>query len=478
MLAEASFPSRTGFTSTRLPPSFHKPSEVPQKSLNEPATVYLCTRRVKVIEGGNTDVFGLQAHVIHSMNRPGPKREDSDLTVLALSIEKSRKRHLSEGLLRGDLIHDRLKEQEAAASPLLKKTRSNTDAEGSVSPPSSPLNYFSPCEEVPNRQPERNPDKMAMTMADFKAYMDANTNKKLQSVDEKLATIDVTVKSNSKRLDEQSDSIRANQTSIREMRSEVEKIKAGHFPALPAPAAPIAPATRPSHHPDYSSTQEAEFRLARRSLRVWPITGGNADELWSAAGIFMGTNLGLKGKIDRSSIEKITRAEIPSGPGVRDEALIVFVDNKARDLVMGSAAMLAPFTDTDGKPTAGMRIEVPTHLMRDFRLLFKYGQNLRGRHGKGTRRHVKFDDISLGLYLNVKLPGDPNWSRVSTEVARRGLRARELITDSALELRMDITGSPIERPRAASTSTASSSGRTDAGSTSAWTARRSESSAS
>ena len=476
LIGETGFPALRIVKNARPRHSFHKPTELSQKSINVSLISFVHRAQSVCFFGDcNTDVSRRRPYVTTSMSQSRPNREDSDLAVLALSIEKSRKRHLSEGLLRGDLIHDKLKEQEAAASPLLKKTRSNTDDErGSYSPPSSPLNYFSPCAEASNAT-----DKMAMTMADFKAYMDANTNKKLESVDEKLALIDGNVKKNSKRLDEQSASIQANQESIREMKGEMQKLKEGQFPALPGPARAVGtPDLWSAPSSDHCPAHETAFRLARRSLRVWPIIGDNADALWNAAGIFLGTNLGLKGRIDRKSIEKITRADIPSGPGVRDEALIVFVDSKARDLVMGSAAMLAPFSDNEGKPTAGMRIEVPTHLLRDFRLLFKYGQNLRARHGKGTRRHVKFDDITLGLYLNVKLPGDVSWSRVSTEVARRGLQARELIADNALETRLDIKGTPADRPRAASTSTSSILGRSTDGSTSAWTARRSESSAS
>ena len=155
---------------------------------------------------------------------------------------------------------------------------------------------------------------------------------------------------------------------------------------------------------------------------------------------------------------------------------MVFVDNAVRDMVMGSAAKLAAYIDDSGKPTAGMRIEVPAHLQRDFRVLFKYGQGLRTRHGVGTRRHVKFDDVDMNLYLNVRLPGDLTWSRVSIEVAKRGLRARQLQTNDDLERRLDFAGEMVDRPRSASTSAAST--RTETDSASAWTTRRTESTSS
>ena len=151
-------------------------------------------------------------------------------------------------------------------------------------------------------------------------------------------------------------------------------------------------------------------------------------------------------------VEAISRVTIPSGPGVSDEALVLFSDSNVRDMVLGSAAKLGPFRDATGRPTAGMRMEVPPALQQDFRILFRYGQNLRTRHGLGTRRHVKFDDLTRGLYLNVKLPGDDGWSKVNLDLAKRGLRARDVVEVGNLERRLDINGPPVDRPRAASTS--------------------------
>ena len=50
---------------------------------------------------------------------------DQGFEDLVNSIDRSRKRHLDEGLLRGDQALDRLRAQEASASPALKKTRAS-----------------------------------------------------------------------------------------------------------------------------------------------------------------------------------------------------------------------------------------------------------------------------------------------------------------------------------------------------------------
>ena len=291
----------------------------------------------------------------------------------------------------------------------------------------------------------------------------------LGSVKQTVAGIENTVRGNSRRLDEQAASIRANCDSIAAMRGEIDRMKATGAPRLQDSVQ-----TDPRPVRDNSDKNEADFRRARRSVRLWPVLGNSKEELWSAAGIFLGTNLGMTGKIDKDSIEAITRVTIPSGPGVRDEALVVFADSRTRDMVMGAAAKLAPFTDTEGRPTAGMRIEVPPFLTREFRILFKFGQLLRTRHGPGTRRHVKFDDVESNLYLNAKLPNEPTWSRIPVEVAMRGLRAREARTSEALERRLDAAGSPTERQRSSSMSAAPMDTAGPAGA-SAWTTRRTES---
>ena len=441
-------------------------------------------------EGATRSVF--PSDILMSMIRTPPSRsEEEELAELTRTIDRSRKRHLSIGLLRGDLVQDRLALQESTASPLLKKAKSGGQSgEAGASPASSPEPYFSPTGTEPG--PRRistagNPaagTEMAMTMAEFRAYMDDNTNKSLANANKRLdkvdgnlssvkatvSQIDNTVRENSKRLDEQMIDIRANKQDILAIKDEIDQIKKGQ--PKPRVTTPVTSDTRPT------ATEEENFRKARRSLRLWPIAGRNTDELWTNTGLFLGTKLGMKGKLDQTSIDSVSRVTVPSGPGVVDEALVVFVDNRVRDLVMGAAALLAPCVTADGKPTAGLRIEVPAHLQRNFRILFRFGQTLRSRHGAGTRRHVKFDDLDGTLYLNVRLPGDEAWSKVSVDMARRGIRAREVLSSEALERRLDITGPLQERVRAASASAPNPPANRDFEGASAWTARRSESTSS
>ena len=347
--------------------------------------------------------------------RPGGS---DGLEELSYSIEKSRKRHLEEGLLRGDQARDRLLAQEASASPLLKKTRKS-----------------------PTTTPPKQTAAMALTMADFKEYMENKTNKRLGEIDGKIGGMQAAIKENSEKLDR-------HESQITGLKTELEKVKQGAYPLLPTPSNhPLLPSV-----PIAVPAPDEDFVKARRSLRLWPIRGRTSNELWTATGNFLVNNLGLDGKFDNTSVEQVTRVQLPSGPGVVDEVLVRFSTVALRDMVIGSASKLSTFMDRDGKATAGMRMEVPPKLQQAFRVLFKYGSNLRARHGAGTRRHVKFCDVDHTLYLNVKLPGDENWSKVSLQVALRGMKARESINDDQLERRLDITGpyQDAQRPRASS----------------------------
>ena len=386
---------------------------------------------------------------------PGRPDVDRDLDDLCRTLENSRKRHLPTGLLRGDQAHDRLKAQEATASPILKKSRLS---------PVLPSQEGSPA--------------MALTMADFEAYMEKNTNRRFDSLDSNITTIHKelgsvrkAVSENSAKIDKHQEIIEANQANIAELRSEVLNMKSApppsRWPAAPGGPTPVrSPASPPL------PVRDPEYDAARRSLRLWPICGSSVAEMSRGVIDFVTQKLQVP-DVGRDDLESVQSAKIRSGPRVKDEVLVKFREVEVRDKVLGAAAKLAPFMDDNGMATAGMRLEVPSRLQQDFRVLYKYGQSLRARHGIGTRRHIKFDDPTRSLFLNVKLPGDVSWSKVSTVLARRGIRARQIQTDDEIERRLDITGpqSLNDRPRAASLSSAPERPME----TSSWPPRRSES---
>lgn len=371
--------------------------------------------------------------------------QDADIdeltASLANSIDKSRKRLLSPRTLRGDQAVDRLASQEASASPLLKKSK------------------LRPTMTLP---PE------------FYTYMDQNITKRFDNIEadlsevkeirRTLADVHETVTANSAKIGEQDRAIKMNRDSIAAIRDELRTVK-NLPPSLPSSYAAVAASSGPSDEDDRA------FNLARRSVRLWPVSGSSREQLWRETHLFLHGKLGLT-SITEDLILKICRPDTPSGAGsgIGLEVLVEFRDVSTRDNVLGASSKLAAYVDQSGKPTAGIRIEVPRRLRSSFSILYKYGQKLRLRHGVGTRRHVKFDDLDKTLFLNVRLPGDEAWSRVSIELARKGLRTREMLNNDELERRLDIAGPASQRPRAASLSAPMDS---DPVVTQAWSGRAS-----
>ena len=127
-----------------------------------------------------------------------------------------------------------------------------------------------------------------------------------------------------------------------------------------------------------------------------------------------------------------------------------------RDAVASHGKDLACFKNNEGWPTAGLRLEYPGHLADDFRTLEWYGREMRLKHGRGTRRNIKFDDEEETLYIDACLPDTDYWHRINPSEAKEfktevmGKRAAD--SRILLELPFTQNGSnpnlePLGRPR-------------------------------
>ena len=191
------------------------------------------------------------------------------------------------------------------------------------------------------------------------------------------------------------------------------------------------------------------YLKARRSLRIWPVDGTTEEEIWGNAGEFLHGPLAIpEGDVGQDDVEDVSRVQDPLQPeNIRNEVVVRFKDRKTRDMVMASSVNLASCTDSAGRPTAGTRLELPEELKDTFRLLARFGTRLRARHGEGTKRHVKFDDYAGSLFLNIKLPGDTKWTRVTPEMARADLDASLREEDEANQKRLAAKLIPGPRER-------------------------------
>ena len=189
---------------------------------------------------------------------------------------------------------------------------------------------------------------------------------------------------------------------------------------------------------------------ARRSVRFWPVEGDTDEAIRKGVGDFIHDTLMVNtSDVGQDDIEEVRRINdsAPMGAGDRREVVVTFFDRRKRDAVVANSVNLASWTDPAGKPTAGIRLEIPRELEDTFRLLSRFGTRLRARHGVGTKRHIKFDDFSGTLYSNVKLPGDESWTRVTPEMARDDLQASVNEENTATKKRLAAKLVPISGPK-------------------------------
>ena len=123
------------------------------------------------------------------------------------------------------------------------------------------------------------------------------------------------------------------------------------------------------------------FFKAIRSLRIWPIRGTNAHYLTKAVEEFLDKALCMqKNDLEQVIIEDIRRVHSAPRSKQHDEVCIVFREPDTRELILSYTRNLATYVDELSNPSAGIRMEIPHHLLMNHKLLTMYGYNLRTRH--------------------------------------------------------------------------------------------------
>ena len=101
----------------------------------------------------------------------------------------------------------------------------------------------------------------------------------------------------------------------------------------------------------------------------------------------------------------------------KDEVVVQFETKQVRDAVKAKAVNLANFRDK-----AGVRLELPDHLQKDFHLLMNLAYDMKQRN-RDQRRNIKFDEKDAGLYMDVQVEKDGQWKRIKP-VQAKGLAGR------------------------------------------------------
>ena len=218
-------------------------------------------------------------------------------------------------------------------------------------------------------------------------------------------------------------SVEASKSELATVSSEVNRQAtelADHHLQLAALSNRIVRLEQGRQLPEQGRNLSPAYLRARRSIRMWPIIFSSSNTLWKGVSEFIHTALGIPeddlGPEDIEDVVAIPDPEYATG-NLRKEALVTFFCPRKRDMLLSKSPNLATRIDSDGRPTAGLRLEILDELMRQFRILSRFGTRLRARHGLGTKRHIKFDDMDGSLFMNIKLPGDDTWSEVTVDTA-------------------------------------------------------------
>lgn len=161
----------------------------------------------------------------------GPEEGGED--ELTKSVGNSRKRFLSPGVLRGELVADRLLEQEASASPFLKRTKTGSG--------------------------------MALSAAEFREFMAENVTKRFDKIESSVDSIETTVKAHSTKIDKHESLLLQGQQDIAALRRDVDRIQDERRSNWPPPLV-LRPLTARSPHPqrDQPPMQQTQRRTG------WP----------------------------------------------------------------------------------------------------------------------------------------------------------------------------------------------------------------
>ena len=112
------------------------------------------------------------------------------------------------------------------------------------------------------------------------------------------------------------------------------------------------------------------YATSRRSLRLWPVNGSSDDEILGSAIRFLRDKMRVDIiDLQDDQIFRVRRSKQPRNSRVKWEVIVTFEDRYARDIVAAHGKNLTDFIDSQGLPTAGTRIDYPSHLGTTFRTL-------------------------------------------------------------------------------------------------------------
>ena len=170
--------------------------------------------------------------------------------------------------------------------------------------------------------------------------------------------------------------VEKNSAAIEEIKQTIEKIETR------GPEASSTAARSEGRLTPGTTTLADKYSFARRSLRLWPVDGGNDLDIRREALRFIHEKLRVpEYACNDSKVVRVRRTRQPRrrNTNVNNKVLITFDDRHTRDDVASHGRNLADYVDASRTSTAGMRMNYPDHLSEDFRVLEWYGAEMSRR---------------------------------------------------------------------------------------------------
>ena len=153
--------------------------------------------------------------------------------------------------------------------------------------------------------------------------------------------------------------------------------------------------------------REDKFWECRRTLRIWPVRGDSREDVVD----FLAYKLGLDWQFDDEMGEVVVKKVRDPKRKVEGEVAVTFESKEVRDMVEAQAHNLDKYGEE-----AGMRLQIPNYLQKDFRVLMNLAYNLKKKH-PDLKQNVKFDEDNYGLFMDAQVKKDGQWKRVRPEQA-------------------------------------------------------------
>ena len=179
--------------------------------------------------------------------------------------------------------------------------------------------------------------------------------------------------------------------------------------------------------------QETKFWECRRSLRLWPIPEPTQQGLKT----FLQDKLNLEEDFIEEDLGQVTiKRNIERRPKNKDEVCVTFESKEIRDRIKAQGPQLAGCD-------AGMRLQIPDNLQKDFKALMAVAYDLKQVH-KNLRRNVKFDEENLGLYMDIQTEREEDWKRIRPHQAHKAAKTRKSNRNGPADLGDDEIESLLE----------------------------------